>query len=266
MNSDNYHARKRFGQNFLHDQNIIQRIVDSINPQNHEHIIEIGPGKGALTFPLLNRVKKLNVIEIDKDLAAKLRTNIEDKNRLIIHEKDALDLDFSIFNHTDLRIVGNLPYNISTPILFHLLKYRECIKDMTFMLQKEVVERICANSGNKKYGRLSIMLQYYCDVESLFNVKPEAFIPIPKIESALVKLIPVSHPRHELLDHECLKIIVRESFSQRRKTIRNALKKYLDESTIINAGIAPENRAENLEVCDFITLANCYHRMKTNIL
>ena len=266
MNSNNYRARKRFGQNFLHDQDIIRRILDSINPQCHEHIIEIGPGKGALTFPLLNRVKKLNVIEIDKDLAAKLRNNIEDKYHLVIYEKDALNIDFDSFKYTDLRIVGNLPYNISTPILFHLLKYRECIKDMTFMLQKEVVERMCANSGSKKYGRLSIMLQYYCDVESLFDVEPKAFIPIPNVESTLVKLTPLSHPKHKLSNHESLRIIVRESFSQRRKTIRNALKKYLDESTIISAGIEPENRAENLEVCDFITLANCYHHVKTKIL
>ncbi len=266
MNSDNHRARKRFGQNFLHDQTIIQRIVDTINPQAHDHIIEIGPGKGALTLPLLNRIEKLNVIEIDKDLAAALRTKFEDKKRLTIHETDALNLDFNSFEHTDLRIVGNLPYNISTPILFHLLKYRESIKDMTFMLQKELVDRICANSGNKQYGRLSIMVQYYCDVESLFIIKPEAFTPSPKVDSAIVKLTPHPHPRYELSDHESLKIIVRESFSQRRKTIRNALRKYLDESAIRNAGIAPENRAENLEVSDFVALANCYHHMKINTL
>jgi len=266
MNSDNHRARKRFGQNFLHDQAVIQRIVDTINPQKHDHIIEIGPGKGAITSPLLNRVEKLNVIEIDKDLAASLRTNFGDEKRLVIQEADALNLDFNSFDHADLRIVGNLPYNISTPILFHLLKYRERVKDMTFMLQKELVDRICANSGNKQYGRLSIMLQYYCDVEALFVVKPGAFTPSPKVDSAIIKLIPHPHPRYELLDHESLKIIVRESFSQRRKTIRNALRKYLDESAIRNAGIAPENRAENLEVSDFVTLANCYHLMKINSL
>ncbi|MFT5395482.1 MAG: 16S rRNA (adenine1518-N6/adenine1519-N6)-dimethyltransferase [Gammaproteobacteria bacterium] len=266
MNSDNHRARKRFGQNFLHDQSVIQRIVDSINPQEHDHIIEIGPGKGALTLPLLNRVEKLNVIEIDKDLAAGLKTNFGNEKRLTIHVADALNLDFNSFDHTDLRIVGNLPYNISTPILFHLLQYRERIKDMTFMLQKELVDRICANSGNKQYGRLSIMLQYYCDVESLFVVKPAAFTPSPKVDSAIIKLTPLPHPRYELSDHDSLKVIVRESFSQRRKTIRNSLRKYLDESTIRSAGIAPEIRAENLEISDFVKLANCYHHMKINSL
>jgi 16S rRNA (adenine1518-N6/adenine1519-N6)-dimethyltransferase len=266
MNSDNHRARKRFGQNFLHDATVIQRIVDAINPHKHEHIIEIGPGKGALTSPLLNHVEKLDVIEIDKDLAATLRTSFGNENRLIIHETDALKLNFDSFEYTDLRIVGNLPYNISTPILFHLLTFRDRIKDMTFMLQKEVVDRICAESGNKQYGRLSIMLQYYCDVESLFIVKPGAFTPSPKVDSAIVKLTPLTHPRYELADHECLKIIVREAFSQRRKTIRNALRKCLDESTIKNAGIAPESRAENLEIADFVTLANCYHHMKINTL
>jgi len=264
MNTDNHRARKRFGQNFLHDQTVIQRIVDTINPQENDHIIEIGPGKGALTSPILNRVEKLNVIEIDKDLSAALRANFVDDKRLTIHETDALNLDFNSFDHTDLRIVGNLPYNISTPILFHLLKYRDRIKDMTFMLQKEVVDRICAISGNKQYGRLSIMLQYYCDVESLFVVKSGAFTPSPKVDSAIVKLIPFPQPRYELSDHESFKIIVRESFSQRRKTIRNALKNYLDETAIRNAGIAPEIRAEKLEVSDFVALANCYHHMKIN--
>ena len=266
MNSDNHRARKRFGQNFLHDATVIQRIVDTINPHKHDHIIEIGPGKGALTSPLLNHVEKLDVIEIDKDLAMALRTNPDNENRLIIHETDALKLNFDSFEYTDLRIVGNLPYNISTPILFHLLTFRDRIKDMTFMLQKEVVDRICAESGNKQYGRLSIMLQYYCDVESLFIVKPGAFTPSPKVDSAIVKLTPLAHPRYELADHECLKIIVRAAFSQRRKTIRNALRECLDESTIKNAGIAPESRAENLEIADFVTLANCYHHIKINTL
>tara|TARA_R110002072_G_scaffold27575_4_gene89755 strand:+ start:6098 stop:6898 length:801 start_codon:yes stop_codon:yes gene_type:complete len=266
MNSDKHRPRKRFGQNFLHDQAIIQRIVDTINPQSHDHIIEIGPGKGALTAPLLNHVEKLNVIEIDRDLAAALRANFEGELRLTIHETDALTLDFNSFDHADLRIVGNLPYNISTPMLFHLLAFRENIKDMTFMLQKELVDRICANSGSKQYGRLSIMLQYYFDVESLFVVKPGAFTPSPKVDSAIIKLTPLPHPSYELSDHESLRIIVRESFSQRRKTIRNALKKYLDESAIRSVGIAPENRAENLEISDFVKLANCYHHMQINAL
>jgi 16S rRNA (adenine1518-N6/adenine1519-N6)-dimethyltransferase len=266
MPPDNHRARKRFGQNFLHDPAIIQRIVDVIYPQKQDHIIEIGPGKGAITSPLLNYVEKLDVIEIDKDLVAALRINMGNNSRLIIHEADALKLNFDSFNYNDLRIVGNLPYNISTPILFHLLTYKNCIKDMIFMLQKEVVDRICANSGNKQYGRLSIMLQCYCDVEPLFVIKPGAFTPSPKVDSAIVKLTPLPHPRYELSDHESLKIVVREAFSQRRKTIRNALKKIMDETVIKEAGIASESRAENLEVSDFVKLANCYHQLKINTL
>jgi 16S rRNA (adenine1518-N6/adenine1519-N6)-dimethyltransferase len=250
----------------LHDTTVIQHIIDVIHPQEQDHIIEIGPGKGALTTPLLRHLQQLDVIEIDSDLVAALKASIGQDSRLIIHEADALKLNFETFGHSDLRIIGNLPYNISTPILFHLLSYRDCIKDMLFMLQKEVVDRICASSGNKQYGRLSIMLQCYCDVESLFVITPDAFTPSPKVDSAIVKLTPLREPRYELSDHESLKVIVREAFSQRRKTIRNALRKYLDESSIIESGIAPENRAENLEVADFVKLANHYHQQKINTL
>jgi 16S rRNA (adenine1518-N6/adenine1519-N6)-dimethyltransferase len=266
MNADQHRARKRFGQNFLHDPTVIQRIIDAIHPQKEDHIVEIGPGKGALTKLLLNHVDQLAVVEIDRDLIATLKTNFADENRLIIHEADALRVAFDSFNRSDLRIVGNLPYNISTPILFHLLNYRDCIKDMLFMLQKEVVERICAKSGNKQYGRLSIMLQYYCDVESLFVIKPNAFTPSPKVDSAIVQLSPLAEPRYELHDHESLKIIVRDAFSQRRKTIRNALRKHLDETSIKDADIAPDSRAENLNIAEFVKLANCYHQVKINAL
>jgi 16S rRNA (adenine1518-N6/adenine1519-N6)-dimethyltransferase len=266
MNADQHRARKRFGQNFLHDPTVIQRIIDTIHPQKEDHIIEIGPGKGALTRLLLNHVEKLDVIEIDRDLVATLKTDFADDSRLVIHQADALKLEFDSFNYEDLRIVGNLPYNISTPILFHLLGYRHSIKDMIFMLQKEVVDRICAKSGNKQYGRLSIMLQYYCDVESLFVIKPGAFTPSPKVDSAIVRLSPLAQPRYELHDHESLKLIVREAFSQRRKTIRNALKKHLDETSIKDADIAPDSRAENLDIFDFVKLANCYHQQKINAL
>lgn len=265
MNPDSHQARKRFGQNFLHDPAIIQRIVDSINPQKSDHVIEIGPGKGAITEQLLQRLEQLNVIEIDRDLIQLLTTHFEDKN-LIIHEADSLKFNFSQFNQTDLRIVGNLPYNISTPLLFHLLSYKGCIKDMLFMLQKEVVDRICARPGSKQYGRLSIMLQLYCDVESLFTIKPGAFTPSPKVDSAIVKLIPLNHPRYKVDDHDTFAFIVRESFSQRRKTLRNNLKKYLSESTIKQIGIAPEIRAENLEISDFAKLANTYQQFKINNL
>lgn len=266
MNPDNHRARKRFGQNFLHDPGTIQRIIQAIAPQKNEHIIEIGPGKGAITTHLLEQVEKLDVIEIDKDLVAALRTNFGNNQQLTIHETDALQMNFDAFNTNDLRVVGNLPYNISTPILFHLLSFRYCIKDMIFMLQKEVVERICADNGNKQYGRLSVMLQYYFNVESLFVIKPGAFTPSPKVDSAIVRLTPNNSPEETLLDDESFKIIVREAFSQRRKTLRNALKNYLNEEIIQQARIAPENRAENLSVSDFVRLANCYHSMKINTL
>lgn len=263
--SDSHQARKRFGQNFLHDPAIIQRIVDTINPKQSDHIIEIGPGKGAITNQLIERLQQLNVIEIDRDLIQLLTPNFKNKN-VIIHEADALKFDFSQFNYADLRIVGNLPYNISTPLLFHLLNFKTCIKDMLFMLQKEVVDRICAKPGSKQYGRLSIMLQFYCNVESLFTIKPGAFIPAPKVDSAMIKLIPLSQPRYDIFNPDDFAIIVKESFSQRRKTLKNNLKKYLTESDIYKAGIAPEKRAENLEISDFAKLANAYHQFKINNL
>jgi len=263
---DKHRARKRFGQNFLHDPAVIQRIVDIINPQQQDNVIEIGPGKGALTKLILERVDKLNVIEIDRDLVQTLTMSLGNDERLTIHEADALKLDLSQFGQTNLRIVGNLPYNISTPLLFHLLTYKDYIKDMLFMLQKEVVNRICAEPGNKQYGRLTVMLQCYCDVESLFTIKPGAFTPSPKVDSGIVKLTPLSKPRYKLSDYESLKVIVRESFSQRRKTIRNALKKHITEAEIIELGIAPEIRAENLEITDFVKLANHYHQFKINSL
>lgn len=263
---DTHRARKRFGQNFLHDPAIIQRIVDVINPQIDDNILEIGPGKGALTKLILERVNKLNVIEIDRDLVNVLEMSIGKDKRLKIHQADVLKINLTQFEQKDWRIVGNLPYNISTPLLFHLLTYRDCIKDMLFMLQKEVVDRICAKPGNKQYGRLSIMLQYYCDVESLFVIKPGAFNPSPKVDSAIVKLTPLTKPRYELTSESSLELIVREAFSQRRKTIRNGLKKYIDESDILKLGIAPEIRAENLAVADFVKLANHYHQLKINSL
>lgn len=265
-NPDKHRARKRFGQNFLHYPAVIQRIVDVINLQRQDHVVEIGPGKGALTKLILERVNKLDVVEIDRDLVKALTISLGNNEHLIIHEADALKLDLSQFGQTDLRIVGNLPYNISTPLLFHLLSYKDYIKDMLFMLQKEVVNRICAEPGSKQYGRLTIMLQYYCDVDSLFIIKPGAFSPSPKVDSAIIRLTPLAKPRYELSDHESFKIIVKEAFSQRRKTIRNTLKKFISEPEIKELGIAPEIRAENLEIADFVKLANHYHQLKINSL
>ena len=263
MQTDSHHIRKRFSQNFLKDHNVIENIVNIINPQKNDHIIEIGPGKGALTIPILNYVKKLNVIEIDKDLVRLLSRNINDKN-LIIHECDALKFDYSKFKNSNLRLIGNLPYNISTPLLFHLLSYKEKIKNMLFMLQKEVAKRICAKSGTKEYGRLSVMLQYYCDVESMLIIKPDAFYPSPKVDSSIVKITPRQEPKYQLFNENCFEKIVRAAFSQRRKTLYNGLRKYLDEADIKKIGIPHNERAEKLEVEDFVKLSNLYYQSTIN--
>ena len=263
MHKDSHHIRKRFSQNFLQDQSVIENIIDIIYPQKNDHIIEIGPGKGALTIPIFNNVEKLNVIEIDKDLVKFLRRNIDDKN-LVIHEYDALKFDYSKFKHSNLKLIGNLPYNISTPLLFHLLSYKNKIKNMFFMLQKEVVERICAKSGTKEYGRLSVMLQYYCDVESMLIIKPEAFYPNPKVDSSIIKITPRKKPKYQLLDENSFEKIVKAAFSQRRKTLFNGLKKYLNESEIKKIGIPKNERAEKLEVEDFVKLSNLYYQSNTD--
>ena len=259
MQTNSHHIRKRFSQNFLRDQSVIEDIINIINPQKNDHIVEIGPGEGALTIPIFNNVKKLNVIEIDKDLVKLLRKNIDNKN-LIIHQNDALKFDYSKFKQSNLKLIGNLPYNISTPLLFHLLSYKEKIKNMFFMLQKEVVERICAESGTKKYGRLSVMMQYYCDVESLLTIKPEAFYPTPKVESSIVKITPRQEPKYQLFNEDCFERIVRTAFSQRRKNLYNGLKKYLDEDDIKKIGISLNERAEKLNVEDFVKLSNLYYQ------
>ncbi|MEQ8289560.1 MAG: 16S rRNA (adenine(1518)-N(6)/adenine(1519)-N(6))-dimethyltransferase RsmA [Gammaproteobacteria bacterium] len=263
-----HRARKRFGQNFLHDQAIIEKIVAAISPAKDDRIIEIGPGKGALTEPLLEKVKQLDVVEIDRDLANLLEslfTNHQspltnDKPKFTLHQLDALKLDLSGFACNQLRIVGNLPYNISTPLLFHLLSQANYIKDMIFMLQKEVVDRMVAGPGSKTYGRLSVMLQYGCEVTSLFSVKPGSFNPAPKVDSAVVRIVPDAERMRRVKDPVLLEHIVRDAFSQRRKTIRNSLKKRVEESILAELGIDPGTRAENLSVDDYIALAN---RVKT---
>lgn len=262
-----HYAKKRFGQNFLCDKFILQNIINHINPQNEEHIVEIGPGKGALTQHLLKHVSCLDTIEIDRDLAANLPLELAcDVNKLVVHQQDALQTNFSDFGKTPLRIVGNLPYNISTPLLFHLLGYINHIVDMFFLLQKEVVERICAKNGQKKYGRLSVMLQYYCDVEHLFNVKPDAFIPVPKVDSAMIRLTPFKKIKYNCTNHKTFSKLVRESFSYRRKTIRNALKKYFNNEDFMKLNISPEFRPEQLRVKDFVSLANYYESSKSTSL
>ena len=251
-------ARKRFGQNFLHDQQVIDRIIAAINPKPEQHLVEIGPGQGALTEQLLASTdNRLDAIELDRDLIPILRVKFFQASALTIHEADALKFDFSsLYPGESLRIVGNLPYNISTPLLFHLLEFTHHITDMHFMLQKEVVERICAEPGNSAYGRLSVMMQYFCATEYLFTVKPGAFNPAPKVDSAIIRLVPRGDHELTARNFKVLENTVRISFSQRRKTLRNNLKPLLTAEQIEAAGIDPSIRPERLSVADFVNLAN----------
>jgi len=245
--------RKRFGQNFLQDKNIIDRILLAINARPDDVIVEIGPGRGALTLPLLTQIKQLHVIEIDRDLIEWWRS--QHLSGLQLHAADALKFDFtSIQSPHKLRVIGNLPYNISTPLLFHLFDYVERIQDMHFMLQKEVVERMTAAPGGKEYGRLSIMVQFYCNAEKIFVVPPGAFFPPPKVDSAIVRLQP--RPDRPACDPDKLAALVQQAFSQRRKTLRNSLKNMLDVNAIQSAGVDPAARPETLPLDAFVRLAN----------
>jgi len=247
--------RKRFGQHFLHDTQIIQDIIAAIAPQ--EHLVEIGPGKGALTLPLLESGCQLDVIELDRDLIEWLKKTANNK-KLRIYNADALKFDFKtlVIDKRRLRIVGNLPYNISTPLLFHLLNYASDIEEMTFMLQKEVVDRMIAVPATHDYGRLSVMLQYYCQIEKLFDVSPAAFYPPPKVESSVVQLRPFLSPPVAVKNREHFAQIVALAFSQRRKMLRNTLKKVFEPKDIEAAGIDPMARAETLKLEDFARLAD----------
>lgn len=261
-------AKKRFGQNFLVDKSVINNIVDSIQPEKNDIMIEIGPGLGAMTKPLLARLDQLNVIELDRDIIPKLVRNCifanpENKHKLFINECDVLKFNFTDFynlqtskinNDKKLRIVGNLPYNISTPVLFHLLSFRHLISDMHFMLQKEVVDRITSKPGNKLYGRLSVMLQTYCTVYGLFEVPPYAFEPAPKVNSAILRLQPNIQFEEKVKDFTLYENLVRQAFSQRRKTLKNTLKNICTIEQIESAGLQPSQRAEELSVSDFVNL------------
>ena len=247
-----HQARKRFGQNFLVDDQIVNRIVATISPKKSDNIVEIGPGKGALTFPLLQNLDHLSVIEIDRDLISLLKLKKQDK--LTIYEADALKFDYGLISN-NLRIVGNLPYNISSPLLFRLLSSKNQIIDMTFMLQKEVVDRIVARHGSKTYGRLSVMMQSFFEVESMFTVPKESFDPQPKIESAILYLKTRTKPLTENI--KLLEKIVKISFSQRRKTLKNCLKSILSQE---QTKIDLSQRAEMLSVENFITLMKDYEK------
>ncbi|HPF58074.1 MAG TPA: 16S rRNA (adenine(1518)-N(6)/adenine(1519)-N(6))-dimethyltransferase RsmA [Candidatus Competibacteraceae bacterium] len=250
--------RKRFGQHFLHDPEVIACIVAAIHPAMGERMVEIGPGQGALTRPLLRAVGELDVIELDRDLLEPLHARCAGLGTLRIYQADALEFDFARL-HSDgprLRVAGNLPYNISTPLLFHLLTYAEHLSDMHFMLQQEVVERMAADPGNPAYGRLSVMLQYRCQVESLFTVEPEAFYPPPKVQSAVVRLVPRETLPVIVQDEKRFAEVVRQAFSQRRKTLRNSLCGLLDADRIKAAGVDPGARPETLDLAAFAALSD----------
>ena len=256
--------RKRFGQHFLHDRHIIQRIVDAIDPQKDDPLVEIGPGLGAITQPLLARVDRLEAIEIDRDAIAHLQSqfgsHVTGRGELHIHEADVLDFKLeTIAQGRRLRLVGNLPYNISTPLLFALIEQRHHIADMHFMLQKEVVDRMAAEPGSKVYGRLSVMLQLVCRVEPLFVVPPGAFRPPPKVDSAVVRLVPLGPDQLPDADPERIHAIVKAAFAQRRKTLGNALKNVMDSSAIMAADVDPKARAETLSPQDYVRLARVPH-------
>jgi 16S rRNA (adenine1518-N6/adenine1519-N6)-dimethyltransferase len=250
-----HRARKRFGQHFLIDSSVIDAIVQAISPSDEDTVVEIGPGQGAITTPLLSRSGALHVVELDRDLVRILRQRYAGETNLSIHEADALKFDFSTLGN-GLRIVGNLPYNISTPLLFHLLEFRQHITDMYFMLQKEVVDRMAAGPGSKTYGRLSIMLGCYFEIDALFDVDRVAFDPPPEVTSAIVRLVPLPAGRYDVRDAEHLSKLVATAFSQRRKTVRNALRLVADEAMLESVGIDPGLRPEAISIAEYVRLSN----------
>ncbi len=250
-----HQPRKRFGQNFLQSQFIINEIISSLNLQPQDKVIEIGPGLGALTQPLLKTLVHLTAIEIDKDLQTSLQLLPNAAEKLNLIAADALTINYSQWGE-QLRLIGNLPYNISTALVLHLLNYLPFIDDMHFMLQKEVVLRLAAQPGSKIYGRLSIMVQYYCEVEHLFDVGPECFYPEPKVDSAIVRLVPYKEPPYPPVDKMTLERLVAQAFSMRRKTIANNLKPLMNAVTLSQLDIDPSLRPEQLTIANYVKLAN----------
>lgn len=250
-----HRARKRFGQHFLVDPGVIAAIIEAIRPCDDETIVEIGPGQGALTQSLARVAGKLHAIELDRDLAARMRIEYASQENVQIHEADALTFDFGSLG-TSIRIVGNLPYNISTPLLFYLLQFKEQIIDMHFMLQKEVVDRMAAEPGSKTYGRLSIMLGCQFDVEALFDVDRNAFDPPPEVTSAVARLVPLPTGTYEIHNEERFANLVTQAFNQRRKTIRNSLRNFVDVETLEFVGIDPGLRPEAICIADYVQLSN----------
>ena len=250
-------AKKQLGQHFLADRHYTDKIVMAVNPKDGDRLVEIGPGQGAITLPLLRVHPTLTVIEFDRDLIAPLTAAAEPLGELTIIQSDVLRVDFTALAAGEpIRLVGNLPYNISSPILFHALEHAAVVRDMHFMLQKEVVDRMAAGPGNKVYGRLSVMLQAYCQVTSLFVVPPGAFRPPPKVDSAVVRLVPRDPASIAITDHKRFAEVVKAAFGQRRKTLRNALNNVVTAEQFVAAGVRPDARAEQLDVAEFIALAN----------
>lgn len=252
-----HHPRKRFGQHFLHDRNVIGKILLAIAPQPGDVLVEIGPGLGALTLPLLERCGRLTAVELDRDVIPKLDAAAADKGELHVIQGDALKTDFRALAPpgVKIRLVGNLPYNISTPLLFHLLEQSDAIADMHFMLQKEVVQRMAAAPGGRDYGRLTVMLAARCRVEPLFSIGAGAFTPPPKVESAFVRLTPYPAPPFAIADMARFNQLVTQAFGRRRKTLRNALAGLADEAAIRAAGLDPAQRPETLSAADYARLA-----------
>ncbi len=255
-------ARKRFGQHFLTDPGVIDAIVTHVHPAKPDVVVEIGPGRGAMTHSLARLAGHLHAIELDRDLARVLRHDFADNESVTIHEADALSFDFAKLGG-QLRIVGNLPYNISTPLLFHLLKFRDCILDMHFMLQKEVVERMAARPGTKAYGRLGIMLGCHLCIEPLFDVDRLAFDPPPAVTSAVVRLDPLPPGRFDIRDEAALSRLVATAFMQRRKTVRNALKTTLEPADLAAVGIDPGLRPEQVSIAEYVALSNYLQQKST---
>ncbi|MGB1220784.1 MAG: 16S rRNA (adenine(1518)-N(6)/adenine(1519)-N(6))-dimethyltransferase RsmA [Alcanivoracaceae bacterium] len=254
-------ARKRFGQHFLSDRSLVEKMVRQIAPADDQVMVEIGPGQGALTLPLLDCIQHLHVVELDRDLIEHLERTISGQ-RITIHRGDALRFDFTTLakGPHSLRVVGNLPYNISTPLIFHLLDQLPVIHDMHFMLQKEVVDRLTATPGTPDWGRLSVMVQYHCRTEYLLFVPPGAFSPPPKVDSAVVRLAPHDEPPHIAHDYRLFRQMVSQAFTQRRKVIRNGVKSWLTEEQIAAAGVDPMKRPDALGVDAFVALANAATR------
>lgn len=265
LNHESSHkARKRFGQNFLIDHGIIRDIVRAVHPQRQDNIVEIGPGKGAITQLLADSCDNLTVIELDRDLVPWLKIKFEKHPNFQLFQADALQFDFAqlIKEERPLRIVGNLPYNISTPLIFHLLSYSDRVQDMHFMLQKEVVKRMAAQPGEGAYGRLGIMVQYYCAVEDLFDVPPTSFDPAPKVDSAIVRLVPYKDLPHKATNIKTLENLVNVAFQQRRKTLRNALKQLLGADVMEQLPIDLGARAEEISLADYVATSNLLDTLK----